>query len=444
MISGILLLASLAAGPSEWAAQEEMLLLDTSGLSDPDHTRDLLMTVGARRLEDEQLLVDRTTLQKMLEDVGEESVLGPGASLEQLIQVRRGLGTERIFDPVVAGPVLEEYADSSRLRDIASRLQHSDFKDCSPAARAYDLAAQAHDLPAMKLHGPKVDAHCLRSLLHWRRLDGEFRTDPIPPLLEGTVTSGLAALAILERQTYSGEIAYVCGGLLRPGNRVLTAAHCFGEFPAHRSALEEGRLRLRLARDPQGPSWAVKSLNQPWRNPEPVQSDVVELEILSDQIIPVPASEFVAFQEQTDPLVLGYFPHFDSTREIEGDNAPLSKFPTWYRGLRWSRPGLCHAINAADRCVRLLCQTINGYSGSPVFDQNAHQPGQPLRVLGLVSRPDHSQAACGAFLEYSTLAYTEVRQTNPPNDITWIEQFDFATPSALAGKPFTPENHHDR
>jgi V8-like Glu-specific endopeptidase len=411
MIAGVLLFASLAAGPVEAVEMPvEKVVIDTSILVDPDHTRLLLLDAGGRSLKSERILIDRSNLQLIVRDKGEESLIGPGITLEELMQGSRGFRIERVFDPLVAGPILERYSESPRLRAVASRLQQPEFRSCSQAARAYDVAGQSDNFSAMQELGPEVDTHCLQSLLRWRRSDGEYRSDPIPSLLDGSERSGLAALAILERVTARGEVEYVCGGLLRPGNRVLTAAHCFGEHPAHSSALRDGRLRVRLARDPLGSGWPVRAMTKEWRNPEPVRSDAVELEIVSAIEIDAPPSEFVAMHEQSEPIVLGYFRHFDTARQIEGDTQPLSKFPAWFRGLRWSRSGLCHAINAADRCVRLLCQTINGYSGSPVFDRSAYVPGQPLRVLGLVSRPDHSDAACGAFLEYSTLAFTEVGQ----------------------------------
>lgn len=394
-----------AASDTAEAAPTEKVKVDTSLLGDKTSSRIILERNDAERTGGTVLLrID--ALEKTLKDLREAGLLDDSVQpAEFLLDGSRRKWTQRVMDPVAASLGLIEYSSEPRHRSIAARLASADVAPCSGPAQKYDAVSEGPYADDRRKFGAQVDRHCLHSFFRWRRADGNFTSDPVPHLLEPASGAGFQALVVLERATFKGMREYVCGGLLLPGNRVQTAAHCFGETAAHRDALERGRIYARLVRAPDHPGWPIRPVVRDWESTHRVYNDTVVLSIESSDVILAPDSVFVPLAESAEPVVMGYFPDFDRSRQIEGGPVDVS---TWYTGLRWARPGLCHAVNSGDRCLRLLCQTINAFSGMPVFDQSEPSSGGPLRVLGLVSRPDHPDAQCGAFLNLSTLAYTDV------------------------------------
>lgn len=123
-----------------------------------------------------------------------------------------------------------------------------------------------------------------------------------------------------------------------------------------------------------------------------VQDDWAVVRIRTSDAIGASNTELVRQSLPEEVSVVGYFS--DHTAQRYGPGASKED---WKRGLRWPLPGLCHAYMAENRCVRMVCETVRGFSGAPVFDIAASDPSKPLRVIGFVSGADFSpDAGCGA------------------------------------------------
>jgi len=280
---------------------------------------------------------------------------------------------------------------------------------CTTTASAYKnyLAKYCTSIcPADPVVFGRFDDECMYSLIPWRRKDGQMKRDPQPVAFhQGGDRDGvrgiLDAVALIEIVDVNTRTPF-CGALLLSGNRVLTARHCFESLTVQ-EAWRAGRIYMRLIRDTAGQGWPL--IAQPvsfGSNTTPAMDSLV---VAVDSATPI-AAPAVRFLPATPgkALVLGYFRDFNRSRELEG-SAPIagvSAISTWRQGLRWSKDGLCHVTEVVDDCVRMHCQTVEGYSGAPVFPEQ-QKPGEPLTVFGVVSGPVNKNSRCGRHEEQTTM-----------------------------------------
>ncbi|MGH8110111.1 MAG: trypsin-like serine peptidase [Arenimonas sp.] len=250
------------------------------------------------------------------------------------------------------------------------------------------------------------DDHCMASNLPWLRTDGTLQADAEPHIFrvggDNNGSSGvLDAVALIEVES-AGQREHLCGGLLLSGNRVLTARHCV-QTPFVQNAMRDAKVFVRTIRGDSGQGWALDPLASSLSSSVTPAMDYIVLPFKSITPIVAPAVTFVEPAAPGPAIVVGYFQHHDIHRKLSTSNDEVSAVPNWKQGLRWPKAGLCHVIETTAGCVRMLCQTVEGYSGAPIFSENTTADGK-LIVYGVISGADHINARCGTYDSLTTLA----------------------------------------
>lgn len=220
-------------------------------------------------------------------------------------------------------------------------------------ARAYDLA-------------------CLGSFSTRLSEVGTPVPSPRPPLLESAESAEglLSAVGLLE----SGG-AVRCAGLIRPDGKFYTVRHClanaadgFTVRSVDGALLASGLQPVRQSPSSQtgvAADWAVFEL--PPGSRAVVRTNLVKLAAPAEVTLVAP------------------YAHASATAYAQADAPGL-------RALRFPRDGLCQALRASTGCLQLVCQTVRGFSGAPIF--SAHRPDGSYDVVGFVSGSGGEDQTC--------------------------------------------------
>lgn len=290
--------------------------------------------------------------------------IGPGAASQELYRAvnttKRGCdGTpsfqcqfadalrgsaDRLAAAAVAAPGCERAA--AKFGEVYTREDAAG----SDAARAFDMA-------------------CLGSFAP-RLLDqGSAR----PKLLANAEFDGL--LDIVGLLEANGEI--ICAGLVRPDRKFITARHCI-------QGQEGASLKVRFA-SKKLPAMTVQTRRHPDLSRLGVAADWAVLELEPGPALPIPASRFVRLRGPGAVSLVGLY------RYVHPD-VYAKQAISFERDLRFPRDGSCEAIDEIAGCLQLACQTVPGFSGTPIIASRGTDGS--VEVIGFLSRSEGTGTDC--------------------------------------------------
>jgi hypothetical protein len=324
---------------------------------------------------------------------------------------RRQQGMMMPFDPSLStdylGARLREAAEActrnpsqcgfrDALADTLGRLRagRDRAQGCGRAVTAYDVFYPERRAPEPV--AAAYDRECLASFVA-RGNPPVLPPDPVPSVFvsggrNAAAEGALHSVGLLQ----IGDVS-VCGALLRNDRTLVTARHCLVDEAA--AAWEARTLFVRTA-DGRA-RWKVGALvNGGVESSEAVRDDWVVLRIDTSDPIGAADTALVPLVLPAEITVLGSFMDFEAV-----GYPSASADDKLRRALRWPRTGLCQATRISLKCLQMFCQTVTGFSGSPIF-LSAADPGSAIPVVGFVSRPGStsSTAGCGAVPGGITLA----------------------------------------
>ena len=282
-------------------------------------------------------------------------------------------------------------------------LDYASYGDCWDSNCASD---------AFRLAKP-FDEHCLASLSGLGALGATER--PAIFSKQGGA-SVLDVTVVLQLKNADGVWGPICGGLLIPQGRLLTARHCvFSADLDRRNALKGGEMRAVRASD--GLAFGVVWTPDADRLLTSVSEDHIVLPLAPGSAPAIPLMRFRPVAKAGPAVVLGYFRHYDPARTGNAVDAASDV----QAGLRYPKPGLCHVIEEKSGCVRTVCMTVPGYSGAPIFAPRRDDDGA-LVVYGVVSSAERADSLrCSADrLRRSVVSATDEVSTSAsyPFDVT--------------------------
>ena len=309
---------------------------------------------------------------------------------------------KRTFDPVfVAGQVNLDAAKfdaeckfvksscvrATTLRGIAQSLLAADKANPGCGDAANRISEYYRDANPPTEVAKKFDLACL-SAFALRKL-GDDSVEP-QPAIPAVMTRGGGDLAV---QGALGAVAILaingepfCGGLLRRDRTVMTAGHCFHEA---RNAFESGQVTARSA---DGRVLPIRVLTLGSRMPTfastKAADDWAVFRLEGSGTLAVPETSLAEATVGGEVTLVGHYAHFKSVTYAS------TALEDWAQGLRMPRRGLCQILDMPPNCVQVACQTVRGFSGTPVFQLQPAVSGTPLTVIGFVSSSNSFDAKC--------------------------------------------------
>lgn len=250
---------------------------------------------------------------------------------------------------------------------------------CNMAARLFFVASSASSTPddATAL---AYDAACLGSFVP-RVINGQIESlTAKPPIIANPVHENeiLSAVAVIE----DARNHFKCAGLFLPGGKLLTARHCFG-------SVIPDTIQVRSAQS--GKRWHVVPPDALPANNGKVASDWIVLS-LKGSGFPVPPKINLS-RLGVSPLAFVVGPihsakamSYSPQLNPDGDHLRHS--------LRYPKTGTCVAISILAGCLTLTCQSVQGFSGTPVF--SARLSDGSYDVIGLISGGEGAGTGCAA------------------------------------------------
>jgi Trypsin-like peptidase domain len=357
-------------------------------------------------------------LPKTAPNLEEDSKVDP-----KLLQGFKRYDNKRTFDPVfVAGQVNAiaamfdnecKFVESScvrakTLRGIAQSLLAANKANpgCGDAANSF--SKYYHDANPPPEVAKKFDLACLSAFALRKLKENTIEPQPAIPAImtrggsDSAVQGALGAVAILAVNGVP-----FCGGLLRRDRTIMTAGHCFHEA---RNAFESG---LVTARSADGRILPIKVLTLGSRMPTfastKAADDWAVFRLGGSGTLEVPDTSLAEATIGGEVTLVGHFAHFKSVTYA----SPAQE--DWAQGLRMPRQGFCQILDLPPNCVQVACQTVRGFSGTPVFQLQPAVSGTPLTVIGFVSSSNSLDAKCPSRIPGHT-ALVSARQFSSTGD----------------------------
>lgn len=266
---------------------------------------------------------------------------------------------------------------------------------CSTAADEYlQYYSPAYSWKAPRNITAKYDLSCLDSVSQ-RKYDIGLTQDHSQPFQIDTFYEMVKYnVGLLE---VSGSP--ICGGLIHKRKKFITSAHCYYEY---RSYYKEGNVKVR----------SIAGISEPWIITTPdiinsystkVKNDWIAFDLKIESIENIKETVFESIPRGAVSLI-GYFSGHEDSEYLLKDE------PMWKQGLRAPKNGTCNVLNSQSGCLHLACQTVPGFSGTPIFKQELNS-GNALSVIGFVSREYRNDSGCGSGFNFTTLATSALEIT---------------------------------
>lgn len=276
------------------------------------------------------------------------------------------------------------------LTKVANDLRSANtaYPNCSAAVSSYLTYYPRRPVPPLIQR--TYDQACLAASVPREAL----LADPYPTLLTTAAPGQVSALRSIGLLEAGGKI--FCGALLRNDRTIVTARHCFdGRGGAYLAA---GQVTVHPI-DGRGEAWTLAATiqKQGADGGKLTKDDWAIVAIDTTAAIGAADLSLASPSKLGAATVVGYFTGHTATPP------PPGSANGWQRGVRWPKPGLCQVIQIKPGCLQMACQTVEGFSGAPIFSL---APGQSKpTVIGFVSRPATVNAgACSTSASSITLA----------------------------------------
>lgn len=294
---------------------------------------------------------------------------GPGSSSDDIAAAANliGKGCKNPFT-LICG-------EANALRQAATAMAAAGRASptCETAAAAFRTVYAT--LSASDAIALDYDRACLGSFAPRAGEDMAAAAAERPSILEGAEQSGglLDAVGLLE---VNGEIQ--CGGLLLADRTFITARHCLRGLDGVRLTVRSASRRfpaVAAAPAPLHPAWSKLGVAADWA--------ILKLE--GSGALPVPPSRLGAMAMPGEVSLVGFY------RYARPDIYAAGEVP-FERDLRFPKSGMCQAVEDLSGCLQLACQTVRGFSGTPVFRSRGGDG--PIEVVGFLSGGEGKDTKC--------------------------------------------------
>ncbi len=308
-----------------------------------------------------------TELRKKLEQVIMPA--GPGSSSDDIAAAASLLGRGCKNEiSLICGE-----AGALRRAAAAMEVAGRSSPTCESAAAAFRTVYAS--LAATDAIATDYDRACLGSFAPRAGEDAAAAAAVRPSILEGAEQPGglLDAVGLLE---VNGEVQ--CGGLLLADRTFITARHCLRGLAGVKLTVRSASRRLpamTAAPAPLHPLWSKLG----------VPSDWAILTLEGSGALPVPPSRLGAMVMPGEVSLVGFY-RYARSDIYAADEVPFE------RDLRFPKSGMCQAIEDLSGCLQLACQTVRGFSGTPIF--RSRSGDGPIEVVGFLSGGEGDDTKC--------------------------------------------------
>lgn len=265
------------------------------------------------------------------------------------------------------------------------------FPACDAAASQFRVDYEQTDIPMSVRRD--YDLACLGSFVPRSGETSSTMSAERPALLAGAEADGglLEMIGLLE---VDGQVT--CAGLLRRDRIFITARHCI-------QGLGGAALKVRSAAKKFAPIGVKAQLHPKWSDLG-VAADWASLTLDEGPPLPVPGSRLIPLALPGEISLVGFYLYADPSLYT-------SASASFERDLRFPKKGLCQAVERVANCLQIACQTVRGFSGSPIL--GARGADGAVEVLGFLSSADGNDTGCemNSDVRYSSFAVSATAVT---------------------------------
>lgn len=264
---------------------------------------------------------------------------------------------------------------ANELKNASNRMLTAagKYSNCGNAAADFRRSYRT-GLPSDEI-AIRYDLECLGSFVP-RLGDGPIPlAEQKPQMLMGE--SGISLLSTIGLLEVGGKPR--CAGLLKSPNLFITAKHCL-------KFVSSSGVKVSAVNGSFAGSRAVR-LSTPQSNALGVPGDWVAFRLSEIGHTEFAKTNLTQLTEPKEVNIVAWYPFHKKTLYSKATSSPLKQ-------LRFQRAGLCQAIESSSGCLQIVCQTIRGFSGAPIF--SGRKGDGSFDVVGFVSGNDGANSRCVA------------------------------------------------